>query len=296
MQLSANSIGAALLAGEQRLRNAHIIRPRRHTELLLEAALDLDRTQLYLHTNERINMRQMEHFQSLLTRREAGEPVQYIVGWAPFYGRKFHIGKGVFIPRFETELLVERLLENIFMDKGAKQPVEILDLCCGSGVIGLTAIAEIANASVTLIDISEAAIEYCSLNAETLRINDRTTIINRDVLDEFPKSWQGKFHYVLLNPPYIPLADVDDLPIDVREGEPHKALTDFDDGLRFYRRGVQNIPQVMTTDGALLVECGDNAAGKVREILSEGFSNLITTKDLEGIERVVEGTRKYCTE
>jgi len=296
MQLSTNSIGAALIEGEQRLGNASIIRPRRHTELLLETALDLDRTQLYLHSNERINTRQMEHFQSLLTRREAGEPVQYIVGWAPFYGRKFHIGKGVFIPRFETELLVERLLENIFMDKGGKQPLEILDLCCGSGVIGLTTAAEIANTKVTLIDVSETAIEYCKLNAEALGINDRTTIINQDVLDRFPESLQGKFHYVLLNPPYIPLADVDGLPIDVREGEPHKALTDFYDGLRFYRHGMQIIPQVMTTDGVLLVECGDNAAGKVREILSASFSDLITTKDLEGIERVVEGTVKYGTE
>ncbi len=283
------SIGASLLEGEQRLHYAGVIRPRRHTELLLEKVMGVDRTELYLRARDPISPEQSAHFRSLLARREAGEPVQYIVGWAPFYGRKFYIGEGVFIPRFETETVIERFLTALAEDRPAERPVEVLDLCCGSGVVGLTAAAEAPGVRVTLIDLSETAIECTNRNARELKVENCVEIIKRDALSDPPRRWRGRFRYILANPPYIPLAGLDDLPRDVRDGEPRHALTDRADGLSFYRRWMQTLPAIMIPHGRLIVECGDNTARSVMNILQASFKDVMATRDMNGMERAVEG-------
>jgi len=287
-----NSIGELLFEAEQRLKNADVLRPRRHAELLVETATGLDRVQLYLNAGQEVNNEQISLFQSLLKRREAGEPIQYITGWAPFYGRKFQVGEGVFIPRFETETLIERFLQVIAGDGCSVTPRGcILDLCCGSGIIGLTVAAELPNSHVTLLDVSETALEYCARNAEILGVENRTDILHWNALDDLPGEWSGRFSHVLANPPYVPLVDVAKLPKDVRDGEPRPALTDGSDGLAFYRRWVETIPPVMRSHGnRILFECGDNAAEEVCTILSQIFSDVSTVEDLDGMERVVEGT------
>ena len=285
------SIGAALIEGEQRLHYADVIRPRRHTELLLEEVLNADRTELYLRTCDQMSRSQSDRFQSLLMRREAHEPVQYIVGWAPFYGRRFHINEGVFIPRFETEILIERFLEALAEDRPKGHTIEILDLCCGSGVIGLTVAAEVVRTRVTMIDISEAAVECSRHNARELKVESSVNISRMDALEYPPLEWCGRFRYILANPPYIPTDELDDLPRDVREGEPHEALTDGNDGLTFYRRWMKTLPPVTTPGGRLIVECGDCAAESVVTIMSEAFRNISITKDLGGMERLVDGIR-----
>ena len=283
------SVGAALVEGEQRLRYSEVIRPRRHAELLLEAVLNVDRTDLYLRAGEPFGKAESDRFGSLLRRREVGEPVQYIVGWAPFFGRRFQVGRGVFIPRFETEVLIERFLKVYAEDEAVVRPVEILDLCCGCGVIGLTVAVEVEHVRVTLVDVSESALEFCRRNSRALGVDGRVNIVRMDALDEFPDEWQSRFHYVLANPPYVPRVEVEGLPRDVRDGEPHEALTDEDDGLTFYRRWAETVPPLLVSGGRFLAECGDGSAGSVRELLEGGFKELNTVEDLDGMERVVEG-------
>lgn len=283
------TIGAALIEGEQRLIYADVIRPRRHAEILLESVLKLNRTELYLRAGQSVGSTQLERFYELLSRRETGEPVQYIVGWAPFYGHRFHIGSGVFIPRFETEVMIERALARIRMERIDKTPIKILDLCCGCGVIGLTLAAEIPLAKITLVDNSDTALEYARFNADLLSVSERVEVINRDALKTPPVSWRERFHLIVANPPYISLGEVATLPRDVREGEPREALTDYGDGLMFYRRWTETLPDLLSQNGWLLVECGDGAADGVVSILSPAFTKLEVTKDLNGIERIVEG-------
>lgn len=283
------SIGSALIEGEQRLRYADVIRPRRHAELLLEKALGRDRTELYLSAGESISVQVYDKFIEFIQRREAGEPVQYIVGWAPFFGRKFTVGDGVFIPRFETETIIEQLLFDYNKNYPHEDTIEILDLCSGCGVIGLTVAAEIANANVTLVDSSKTAIQYIKLNAGNLNVEDRVKLIQADALTEFPASWNGLYHYVLGNPPYIPVNEIHTLPPDVRNGEPRQALTDEGDGMSFYARWIHTIPPVLKEGGKLYVECGDGKASSVANVFNNAFENLIVSKDLSGMERVVEG-------
>ncbi|NQT35573.1 peptide chain release factor N(5)-glutamine methyltransferase [bacterium] len=290
LNLIPGSVGAALYEGELRLGYADIIRPRRHAELLLETVLGMDRTELYLHSGEQIDVFQLERFRSLLLRREAGEPVQYIVGWAPFFGRKFAVGQGVFIPRFETETLIECLISRFPHDLQNEHPVEILDVCCGCGVIGLTIAAEIPHVKVTLTDGSETALMFCRRNAKNMGIGDRIEITEWDALEYPPAEWQGKFRFILANPPYIPVDEIGGLPKDVRDGEPHEALTDRGDGLAFYRCWTESLPEILVPGGRIFLEIDQNAAEKVSEIMSHSFTDLAIHKDLDGNDRVLTGT------
>lgn len=285
------SIGAMLFETEQRLRYAEVLRPRRHAELLVETATGLNRIQLYLNASRKIEKPELAVLNSLVLRREAGEPVQYISGWAPFYGREFKVGEGVFIPRFETEILIEQLMKTFTANNCSRGNVEILDLCCGCGILGLTAAYELPQSNVTLIDLSETALEYCRINAESLGVQNRTAILQRDALKQFPEEWNQRFNFVLANPPYIALDQVVSLPRDVRDGEPHTALTDGDDGFSFYRDWRRTIPQILNPEyNRVFFECGDNGAEKVERILCEVFSDITITRDLSGMERVVDAS------
>jgi release factor glutamine methyltransferase len=286
------SIGAALLDGEQRLHYADVIRPRRHAELLLESVLNIDRTELYLRSREQLGEIEQKKFRDLLVRREAGEPVQYIVGWAPFFGRRFQIFSGVFIPRFETETIIEQLVQLVTSQPDSNHQPVLLDLCCGCGVIGLTAALEVRHSRVVMIDSSEKAIENAVTNRREQNLADRVEIIKLDALDEFPRAWHGRFDFVLANPPYIPVAEMASLPKDVREGEPRAVLTDEGDGLSFYRRWCETVPQVLAPGGRLIVECGDNAAPAVVGMLAPAFDDVTAARDINGMERVVTGSRR----
>lgn len=283
----AVTIGDALMEGQRRLERCGVLRPRRHAELLLETALKLDRTDLYLRARETLTPERYIEYQALLEQREAGEPVQYIAGWAPFYGRRFLVGEGVFIPRFDTELLVERLLERWTEDCLKDSSEEVLDLCCGCGVVGLTAAAELPSAHITLVDDSPTALEYCARNALMLLVNDRVEIIRRDARTDPPLEWHGRFSFITANPPYIPAAEVRSLHPDVRR-EPPGALTDGGDGLSFYRRWAVTLPVILKPGGRAFLEVGVGAAESVVDMLSSAFTEVETFRDLNGIERVVE--------
>lgn len=285
----SKTIGAALLEGEKQLEGAGILRPRRHAELLLEKALGIDRIDLYLQSREMLTHDVQKSFESFLHRRESGEPVQHIVGWAPFYGGSFLVGTGVFIPRFETEFIVDRLLEQFHKDNYEPQ-VNILDLCCGCGILGITLAGEIPEAEITMVDNSPGALEFTLQNVQIRRFDDRITTKQWDSLRDPPDDWSGKFNYIVANPPYIPIDQIEYLHPDVRDGEPRDALTDGGDGMTFYRRWATTLPGILKNGGRLFVEIDVGAADAVSEILSVSFSNLTITKDLNGIERVLEGT------
>ncbi len=288
VHIAGITIGEALVEGDDRLKLSGLPRPRRHAEILLESVLQIDRTELYLRAREGIASSEYHQYQKLLEYRESGEPVQYVAGWAPFYGRRFLVGDGVFIPRFDTEMLVERVLRRIELDRPNEKSVEILDLCCGCGVIGLSIAAENPNTRITLADISEASLEYSARNALALMVNDRVDIVKWDALSDPPDEWIGRFRYVVANPPYIQARDIVNLHPDVQH-EPYTALTDGGDGLSFYRRWVDTVPVMLQPGGGIFVEIGDKMAKDVVRILGESFHEIDVLKDLNGLDRVVEG-------
>lgn len=284
----AGTIGEALSDGDQRLLSSGILRPRRHAELLLETVLNIDRVTLYLKAREPITPEQKSHYQTLLDRRCAGEPVQYLAGWAPFYDRKFVVGDGVFIPRFDTELLIEQCLEAWDQEQPPETPVAVLDLCCGSGIIGLTLAAERPQARVTLVDKSPEALDFTTRNAVLLGVSDRVEIVPWDVLTDPPPAWQHKFQYLLSNPPYVTLTEYQQLPPDVLR-EPVLALTDQADGLTFYRHWVKVIPELVAPGGRIFMEISSSIADGVSELYRGLIPDLRVVDDLNGAQRVLMG-------
>ncbi len=286
--MSSETIGAELIRVEKSLEEANILSPRRHAELILQSAINLDRTSLYLNARNAISDEKKTEINKLLKRRLEGEPIQYITGWAPFYGRKLEIYDGVFIPRFDTELLIERFLVYYNSLPESVEIVNVLDLCCGSGAIGLTIAAEAPKANVTLIDISRDALECTQSNAKSFGVEAQTKVLKWDALKEPPEDWTNHFNCIVANPPYIPVSDMQKLHPDVQQ-EPHTALTDGGDGLKFYRHWIKILPVLLIAEGYFLTEIGDNASEDVSRIIAERFDAVEVYKDLSGLVRVVEG-------
>ncbi len=211
-------------------------------------------------------------------RRISGEPLQYITGECFFYGRRFICRPGVLIPRFDTECVAEYALQL------ALPGDEVLDMCCGSGCIGVTMMLE-KDVQVTCADISEEALELTQLNAKMNGI-DGLKVLKVDLFKDFPR---GPFDLIVSNPPYIPTADIADLSPEVRR-EPVSALDGGADGLDFYRRIIPEGRSVLTSSGRMVLECGIGQCDEVAGIMQAyGFDSVSVKTDLSGIGRAVAG-------
>ena len=285
----SRTIGQALRAGEAALKQAGIDSPRRNAELLLGKVMLQNRVDLYLNAMRTMSDSASVEYSQFIDRRLAGEPVQYITGAAPFYGRLFQVGDGVFIPRFESELLIERLIACNENRTDNSADIKILDLCCGTGVLGITAALELPGSKVTLVDNSDEAVCLAELNVRYLEVEDQVEIVQRDVLSNYPESWMGKFDYILANPPYIPMHKIADLSMEVQR-EPHYALTDGSNGQSFYRYWGVNLNFLLKSDGMFFCEIDNYIAEYIHKLLGDGFVDLIITRDLGDVQRVCEAT------
>lgn len=216
-----------------------------------------------------------------LERRIKGEPCAYITGETEFMSLPFKVNKNVLIPRQDTENLIEFLMEKI--GKGAK----ILDLCTGSGCIGISLKKYIENSIVTMVDISEGAISVAKENA--LLNNVEVNIIKDDVLN--PSYNYEKYDLIVSNPPYIEEDVVETLEKTVKDFEPRLALDGGKDGLVFYRKIARDFKKHL--NGRLAFEIGFNQGETVKEILEEnGYENIEVIKDYNGNNRIVTGVHK----
>ncbi len=223
----------------------------------------------------------IDSFKSLAEQRLSRVPLQYLLGEAPFYGRMFRVDSRVLIPRSETELLCEWALELL---KDRLSP-RILDLCCGSGCIGITLKAELPSASVTLSDISPDALDLAAENASLLSTD--VALCRSDLLDAFSGT---RFDLIISNPPYIPSADCDTLQEEVLR-EPRLALDGGKDGLSVYRRIVREAVSRLSPGGFLLMELGIGEDEAVTALLSDyGYESIQIREDLSGIRRMILST------
>jgi release factor glutamine methyltransferase len=263
----------------------HPERARRDAETLLLHLIQRDRAFLIAHPEEALSAEGVVRYYALVERRAAGEPIQYITGEQEFYGLPFHVNHNVLIPRPETEGLVERVLE---LAAGFARP-RIVDVGTGSGAIAVALAANLPQATVTAIDISEAALEVARINAERNGVADRIRFTQCDLLAPFAA---GSFEFVVSNPPYVPSADRDSLAAEVRDHEPHMALFAGEDGLAIYRRLIPAAHAVLAAGGWLALEIGCGQAEAMRGLLAEaGFVQIEFARDLQGIERVATARR-----
>ena len=223
----------------------------------------------------------IDSFKSLAEQRLSRIPLQYLLGEAPFYCRMFRVDSRVLIPRPETELLCEWALELL---KDHSSP-RILDLCCGSGCIGITLKAELPSASVTLSDISPDALELAAENASLLGAD--VALCRSDLLEAFSGT---SFDLIISNPPYIPSVDCDTLQEEVLR-EPRLALDGGKDGLSVYRRIVREAFPRLSPGGFLLMELGISEDEAVSALLSDyGYESIQIREDLSGIRRMILST------
>ena len=227
-----------------------------------------------------------EAMDAMVRRRLQGEPVAYITGLWEFHGLPLFITPDVLIPRDDTEVLADQA---IAFARDAEREIRMLDLCCGSGCIGLAVASEIPSIRVVMADISEKAASVARQNAMRNRLTRCVTCLTADAL-QAPPMLLGRFDLIVSNPPYIRTGELESLDASVRDYEPREALDGGEDGLMFYRAVAEKWRAVLKPGGTVMFECGEDQSAAVREILADrGFTDIETVKDTRGIERVVTG-------
>lgn len=222
----------------------------------------------------------------LTQRRLAGEPVAYIIGEWEFYGLSLDVSREVLIPRMDTEVLAEQA---ILCARASGEGCRVLDLCAGSGCVGLAIAANVPECRVMLADLSEGALRVCRQNIRRCGLSDRVLCASADAkLPPLPNLWD--FDVIACNPPYIPTADILSLDPSVRDYEPREALDGGADGLDFYRTVCSKWKGALRLGGRLLFEVGIGQATDVENLMSQnGFEDIQSVQDTQGIWRVVSG-------
>ncbi|MDE7242565.1 MAG: peptide chain release factor N(5)-glutamine methyltransferase [Oscillospiraceae bacterium] len=219
-----------------------------------------------------------------------GEPVPYLIGEWDFYGLTLHVSRDVLIPRTDTEILAEEAIQYL----RTLGPCRVLDLCAGSGCVGLAVAANVPDCQVLLGELSEKAIQICRRNIQRCGLSERVSVRRMDALLKPPKPVSaGEFQCILCNPPYIPKPDLERLDRSVRDFEPQLALCGGADGLDFYRAVSRLWRDALDENGRLYYEVGIGQADIVTQIMrSEGFGELRCVPDSRNIPRVVYGTKE----
>ena len=270
----------------QRLREAGVEGAQLEARELLCHAAGKSREQFYrdmaLYAPDPVE----EKLAALVERRLAGEPVAYLIGEWEFYGLTLDVTPDVLIPRMDTEVLAERA---ILLARAAGEGARVLDLCAGSGCVGLAVAANVPTCRVVLADVSEAALKICKGNVRRNELNARVTCVQADALQK-PDAALWDFDVIACNPPYIPTGDLAGLDVSVRDYEPRSALDGGADGLDFYRAIAAQWGSALRLGGSLLFEVGIIQAMDVAALLEgSGFEDIQSTQDTQGIPRVVEG-------
>lgn len=228
----------------------------------------------------------VQRIEQLTARHLAGEPVAYIIGEWSFYGLDLDINESVLIPRIDTEVLAEQAISRI----AAMESPRVLDLCAGSGCIGLAIAKHCPNARVVLGEKEESALRICRQNTRRCGLTERVIPWQVDALER-PSAQLGEFDCIVSNPPYIPDGDIAGLDVSVRDYEPMMALRGGADGLDFYRAICEKWRDALRIGGQLLFEVGIGQADDVLRIMrANGFGDGTVTEDTGGVARVVAGT------
>ena len=283
--VAVSSVDRVLADSAARLRGAGIESPRREARLLLAHALKVRQEDIVAGRLPPLTPGEAQTFEALLKRREAREPLAYILGHREFWSLEFTVGPGVLVPRPESELLVEQALKS-FPDRDA--PLRVLDLGTGSGCLLLAFLSEGPNAHGLGTDISPAALNIAQENAAQLGLLQRAQFAVSNWLENVP----GAFDVILVNPPYIAEDALNDLQPEVQAYEPRSALDGGPDGLDPYRDIALSMKEHMAVGGRAFFEVGQGQAEAVASLLGQaGLAIEGTVCDLAGIPRCVIAAR-----
>lgn len=258
--------------------------PRLNAEILLANILHCKRLDLYLSFERPLKEQEIDSYRESISRRGKHEPLQYITQEVEFYGLKFKLTSDVLIPRPETELLVETVI-NKFKNR---RNVKILEIGSGSGNIAVALACNLNDAKIYSIDSSQEALEIARENAAINKVSDKISFLNINVKANF--ELPDKFTCIISNPPYISLNDFDLLEPELKVYEPRISLTDDSDGLTFFNVITQKSLNLLEPNGMIFFEMAKGQYEEVEKILMENkFKDVQITKDYQGIERVIYG-------
>lgn len=284
--MASNTVFSAYNLTKEKLKNAQIEDFGFEARVILRYVTGLDNKEIMMNYNTPLSEFAQRRLDDIVLRRTARYPLQYILGEWSFYGLNYKVGEGVLIPRADSESVVDTALKLI---KSVKNP-RVLDLCAGSGALGISIAANRRDSKVLLLEKYEAAAKYLKENIK-LNAPDNAEYINGDVFKgDFAEN--DCYDLIISNPPYIKHDDLKGLQSEVLY-EPRSALDGGEDGLRFYRAIIENYKHTIKKGGKICFEVGAEEAGSVCKMLKEAaFSEIGTKRDLNGIERVVFGTVK----
>jgi len=250
-----------------------------HAKILLGDLLNLNPLELLVHLNDEVPEDKMKIYTKEIEALKNNKPIQYVLGHINFYGQDFYINENVLIPRFETEELVENTIsiaETLFTN-----PVEILDIGCGSGVIGLTLEKKLSTKSVDLIDISEKALEVTNKNCGNL--NSKANVFQSDCLSNVER----KYDIIISNPPYI--KDDEEIEDIVKTNEPHLALYAGKEGLDCYKKILKDINKNLKDKFLIAFEIGADQAKDIETLINNYLKDvqIVIKKDLQGRDRMI---------
>lgn len=282
------TIQEAFLKAKKRLAEAGIADAGFDAAKIIEKHTGYKRYEIVLYGEKPLTCTDDE-FWSDVERRAKREPLQYIVGKWPFFGLDFFVGKGVLIPRPDTEVLCEAAISYLSKEPSPK----ILDLCAGSGCISTAILKNVENSTAVCVELSGDALYYLKKNIDFHGLTERAEIVKGDVLsNETLESLASDFDAIVCNPPYINSGDIPNLEPEVSKYEPLTALDGGEDGLLFYRSAGRFLPH-LKSGGFAAFEVGAGQSQGVSRILENaGYQDIFIKKDYAGIERVVGGFAK----
>ncbi|HTL30542.1 MAG TPA: peptide chain release factor N(5)-glutamine methyltransferase [Tepidisphaeraceae bacterium] len=268
--------------------------PRLAAELLLAHVLNVPRIKLYTDYERILEEPPLSRFRALVQRASEHEPIAYLTGHAHFFGLEFEVNRSVLIPRPDTELIVENVLQLARHQAGMEAP-RILDLCTGSGCIAAAIAYHLKNAIVLATDISKDAAEVARKNIEKLGLNDRVTVEVGDLFEPLAQIVDARpFDLIVSNPPYVSTTELNELDRNVKEYEPVGALDGGIDGLLIHRKILAGASERLVPGGRLYLEIGYKQADAAREAASHypDLENVMILRDLAGNDRVLTAIRK----
>ena len=259
--------------------------PRLNSELFLAGILKCKRLELYLNFERPLTTAETDTLRNYISRRGKFEPLQYILGSVEFYGLEFAVNPGVLIPRQETEILIDTVIQKL----GANFSGRILDIGTGSGIIPVCLAAHLPGAAFTALDISSDALSTAKANAEQNGAAEKIEFVQGDIFDK-DLSFNSKYDAIISNPPYISVKDCENLQKELLEYEPRGAYCDNADGFTFYREIITRAKDFLNPSGKLFFEAGEGQYMQIEEILKlAGYNNVESIKDYLNIERVIFG-------
>lgn len=281
-------INELIKIGVDKIKGRQYSNPVLEATLLLGKLMNVDKVYILTHGRDTVPEEIVEKYMEAIKKRSQGYPIQYIIKEKEFMGLNFYVEEGVLIPRADTEIIVEYILE--YIDKiYPQEEIKVLDIGIGSGAIGLSIAYYKKNTFVYGVDISPEALKIASINRDRFKL-ENVKLLESDLFDKINK--EEKFHIIVSNPPYIPTGDIDKLQEEVKNYEPRIALDGGKEGIAFYRRIIPESREYLEEEGLLIFEIGYDQGKQVEAIMEqEGFKAVKILKDLQGLDRAVLGIK-----